>query len=114
MSNASDDELLLVLSTAPDRQTAERIGRTLVEEQLIACANLIPGLHSIYRWKGEVQAEPEVLILMKTRRGRFAALRERLPRLHPYQVPEVLALPVADGLDAYCRWVVEETRGDQK
>jgi periplasmic divalent cation tolerance protein len=113
MDNAADDALLLVLTTVPDREAAERLGHALVEERLIACANLIPGLHSIYRWQGEVQSEAEVLLLMKTRRARLTSLKERLPQLHPYEVPELLALPVADGLDAYCGWVVGETRGDQ-
>jgi periplasmic divalent cation tolerance protein len=102
-------DLVVVLSTVPDRETGVRIARTLVEERLIACANLAPGLTSVYRWQGEVRAEDEQLLLMKTRRARFAALAERLPQLHPYEVPELLALPVEAGLPVYCDWVAGET-----
>jgi periplasmic divalent cation tolerance protein len=104
------DELLLVLSTAPDRERAEQIGRALVEERLVACVNLVPGLRSIYRWGEKLQAEGEVLLLMKTSRTRFPQLAERFPGLHPYEVPELLALPISHGLAAYCRWVHDETR----
>lgn len=104
-------ELVLALSTAPDAETAARIGRALVQERLIACANLVPGLTSIYRWQGEVQQEGEVLLLMKTRRSLVQRLKERLPDLHPYQVPELVVAPVTDGLEPYCRWVRDETEG---
>lgn len=103
--------LVLALSTAPDAETAARIGRALVDERLIACANLVPGLTSIYRWQGEVQQEGEVLLLMKTRRSLVRRLKERLPQLHPYQVPELVVTEVTDGLEPYCRWVRDETEG---
>lgn len=105
------EELLLVLTTVADHESAERLARALVDERLIACANLVPGLLSVYRWRGELQAEGEVLLLMKTRRSRLDELRRRLPELHSYEVPELLALPVTAALEAYCRWVVEETAG---
>lgn len=105
----ASDELVLALCTAPDAEHAARIGRALVDERLIACANVIPGLTSIYRWQGEVLSEPEVLLLFKTRRSLVPRLKERLPQLHPYQVPELVVAPVMDGLDAYCRWVRDET-----
>ena len=105
------DELVLAISTAPDAEHAARIGRALVEERLIACANLVPGLTSIYRWQGGVQSDPEVLLLMKTRRALVPHLKERLPQLHPYQVPELVVSPIVDGLEAYCRWVRDETDG---
>ena len=108
-SGASD--LVVALSTAPDVEQAERIGRALVEERLIACANLVPGLTSIYRWRGAVQAEAEVLLVMKTRRALVPRLKERLPQLHPYEVPELVVTPLVDGLDPYCRWVRDETEG---
>jgi len=104
-------ELVLALSTAPDAAQAARIARALVEERLIACANLVPGLTSIYRWQGQVQEEGEVLLLMKTRRSLVRRLKERLPQLHPYQVPELVVAPVEEGLEPYCRWVVDETEG---
>lgn len=105
-------EVVLALSTAPDAQTAARIGRALVDERLIACMNVVPGLTSIYRWKGDVQTDEEVLMLMKTRPGRVHRLRERISELHPYEVPELLVVPVVDGLAPYLRWVGDETPGD--
>jgi periplasmic divalent cation tolerance protein len=104
-------ELVLALSTAPDAGTAERIARALVDERLIACASLVPGLTSVYRWEGQVQADPEVLLLMKTRRSLVPQLKERLPQLHPYQVPELVVTGVVEGLEPYCRWVRDETDG---
>jgi len=102
-------DLVLALSTAPDAEHAARIARALVDERLIACANLVPGLTSIYRWRGEVQSDAEVLLLMKTRRALVPHLKERLPQLHPYQVPELLVTEVSDGLAPYCAWVRDET-----
>jgi periplasmic divalent cation tolerance protein len=99
----------VVMMTAPDAQVAERIVRALLNERLIACGNVVPGVTSIYRWEGEVQREAEVLVLMKTRAALVAELVDRASEMHPYLVPEVLALPAAGGLPAYCRWVLDET-----
>jgi periplasmic divalent cation tolerance protein len=99
----------VVFSTAPSAEVAETIARALLDERLIACASLLPGVTSLYRWQGAVQRDAEVLMVMKTRRERVPALLRRLPGLHPYDVPEALALPVVDGLPAYCRWVMDET-----
>ena len=109
-SGAGDaaDDLLLVLTTLPDREAAERLVRQLVEERLVACGNLIPGLQSIYRWKGEVASEAEVLVLLKTSRGRVDRLFERAAELHPYEVPELVAVTAAEVSRAYCQWVLEE------
>lgn len=102
-------EVSLVLSTAPDLETAERLVRQLVEERLIACGNLVPGVASVFRWKGEIQREDEVLVLMKARTEALDRVIARVAELHPYEVPEVLSFPVGKGLPAYCGWVVEET-----
>ena len=102
-------EVSLVVSTAPDLATGERIVRQLVEERLIACGNLVPGVASLFRWKGEVQREDEVLILMKTRTESLDRLFGRVAELHPYEVPELLSFVVGKGSPAYCGWVVEET-----
>ncbi len=110
MSGEEVSSIVIALSTAPDAATAERIARALVEERLIACANLVPGLTSVYRWEGQVHADPEVLLLIKTRRENVPRLKERLPELHPYRVPELVVAPVEDGLAPYCRWVMDETR----
>jgi periplasmic divalent cation tolerance protein len=96
---------MVVLTTAPDPATAEALAERLLSERLIACANILPGARSIYRWGGEVQREEEVVVLLKTTGEAFAAVSDRLVQLHPYDVPEVLALSVASGLDAYLRWV---------
>jgi periplasmic divalent cation tolerance protein len=112
MVSLREAELLLVLTTAPDAEAAQRLGRALVEERLVACASVVPGLTSIFRWQGRIQSDGEVLLLLKTQRARLSQLERRLPELHPYEVPELLALSVAGGLEKYCEWVVEETRED--
>jgi periplasmic divalent cation tolerance protein len=99
-------EVRVLLVTAPDAETGARIARALVEEGLIACANLVPGIRSIYRWEGRVADEAEVLLVLKTRADRCAAVAARVKALHPYALPEVVALPVVDGSDAYLDWVV--------
>lgn len=99
-----------MLTTAPDAEAAHGIARTLVEERLVACVNVLPaGMRSVYRWQGRVHDEAEVLLLCKTTRARFFHLERRLPEIHPFEVPELLALPVEAGLAAYCAWVAEET-----
>jgi periplasmic divalent cation tolerance protein len=103
--------LRVVLMTAPDADTGRRIARALVDERLIACANVLPGVTSIYRWQGAVEEAAEVLVVMKTPAALVPRLFERAAALHPYEVPELLALPVGHGLPAYCRWVMEETDG---
>jgi periplasmic divalent cation tolerance protein len=100
-------EVRTALVTAPDAGSAETMARTLVEEGLAACVNVIPGLVSVYRWKGEVQRDEEALMILKTTESRVAALRERVVQLHPYEVPEVLVLSVVDGHEAYLGWVRE-------
>jgi periplasmic divalent cation tolerance protein len=109
VSGGAPDEVVLCLSTAPDPAEAERIARALVEERLIACATLLPGALSVYRWEGEVRRDAEVVLLMKTRRTAVPRLKERLPALHPYEVPELLVCGVQDGLAPYCGWVLEQT-----
>ena len=103
-------EVVALLVTAPDEETGRRIARALVEERLAACVNVLPGVHSIYRWKGAVEEADEVMLVAKTRAERAAALAARVRALHPYELPEVVALPVTDGSRAYLRWVVAESR----
>ena len=110
MTSPPKEAVTVVVTTAPDADVAESLGRRLVEERLAACANVIPGVTSVFRWEGEVQTEGEVLVLLKSTESVFAALRDRLVTLHPYDVPEVLRLPVAAGSDAYLDWVREEVR----
>jgi periplasmic divalent cation tolerance protein len=103
---------IIVLSTCPDEATAERIANALVGEQLAACVNRIAGVLSIYRWKGEVHRDTEQLLIIKTTRDRFDALRERIVALHPYELPEVIAVDVAAGFDRYLAWIERETHAD--
>lgn len=98
-------DTLVVLVTAPDVDTAAHIARTVVEERVAACGNLLPGLRSVYRWEGRVMDEPEVLLVLKTTHAGFEALRDRIVALHPYDCPEILALPVAAAHTAYAEWV---------
>jgi periplasmic divalent cation tolerance protein len=102
---------VVVLSTAPSAEEAERIATALVDRRLAACVNLVPGVVSIYRWQGARQRESEVLLLIKTRSEKLPALKEALTELHPYDVPEAVALPVADGLAPYLAWLDAEVKG---
>ncbi|HEX8453098.1 MAG TPA: divalent-cation tolerance protein CutA [Longimicrobium sp.] len=106
-------ELALVLMTAPDAATGERIGRTLVQERLAACANVVPGVVSVYRWEGEVRADGEVQVLLKTRRALVERLFGRAAELHPYEVPELIATTLTDVAEPYRKWVLEETEHQQ-
>lgn len=100
----------VVLVTAP-AEAARPLARTVVEEGLAACANVLPGATSVYRWEGRVQEDAEALLVLKTSAPRLAALRERVVELHAYDLPEFLVLDVADGLPDYLAWVVSETAG---
>lgn len=103
---------LVVLCAVPDQDVATAIARTLVEERLAACVNCVPGVTSIYRWKGELQVEGELLLVIKTTRERYEAASARIVALHPYELPEVIAVDVSHGLDRYLAWVERETRPD--
>ena len=98
-------EALVVLATFPDAECARRIVQTLVEEKLAACGNILGGVESIYRWEGKVETAAETMAVLKTDAAHFKQLEARLAELHPYEVPECLALRIADGLPAYLRWL---------
>jgi periplasmic divalent cation tolerance protein len=95
----------IVLTTAANSEEASRLGRTLVEERLVACATLIPAIESIYRWKGNIESSVESMLLLKTSAGQLAALEARLHELHSYETPEFLVLPVEAGSHAYLEWM---------
>lgn len=103
-------EHCVVLVTCPDRKTGAKIAGMLVEEKLAACANLVDGVTSIYSWKGEIQQDAEVLLIIKTRMPRFAALQERVQTLHPYEVPEIICMDIAAGNIPYLNWINETTQ----
>jgi periplasmic divalent cation tolerance protein len=98
----------LVLTMLPNADKAVEVARTLVEERLAACCNLIPAVRSIYRWEGKLQDENEVLLLLKTKSEQLERLKARILELHPYEVPEVLAVPVEAGYSGYLEWLAKE------
>jgi periplasmic divalent cation tolerance protein len=102
----------LMFCTCPDEATAQAIAETLVGERLAACANLVPGIRSIYRWEGQIQRDSEVLLLIKTAAGRVPALTDRLRGLHPYEVPEIISVPITEGLPDYLSWITTCTDHD--
>jgi periplasmic divalent cation tolerance protein len=101
---------VVILITAPTADAAASMARTLVEEGLAACGNVLPAIRSIYRWQGEIHDDAEAMLVLKTERRLVPALKERLPAMHPYQVPELLVLPVEDGLGPYLDWVAANVR----
>jgi len=111
-SIGSSSEVLLVFCTCPDEETATKIAEALVVERLAACINRLPGLTSVYLWQDKVEHDTEILLLIKTTNTRFEALRTRLCALHPYELPEIVAIPVTKGLPAYLQWINTYTSGD--
>jgi periplasmic divalent cation tolerance protein len=101
---------VVVLVACPSAEKAAEIARALVEERLAACASVVPSVRSLYRWEGEVRDDAEALLVAKTARDRFEALRARVLTLHPYEVPEVIALPVEAGHVPYLDWIAASTR----
>ena len=95
----------IVLTTCPDKASSERIAHALVEEGLAACVNVLPPMHSIYKWKGEIEQATEQLLVIKSTVAHFPAIRERIQALHPYELPEIIAVPIADGLPGYLAWL---------
>jgi periplasmic divalent cation tolerance protein len=102
-------DFVLILTTLGVSADASAFASTLVDERLAACVNVLPEMDSIYRWQGRVERDREHQLVIKTTAARLPALRERLASLHPYQVPELLVLPVADGSPAYLGWLRAET-----
>lgn len=101
---------LLVFTNLPDRAAAERIADMLVEKRLAACVNILAPCRSVYRWKGAIQREEEHPLFIKTTAERYPALEEALRAAHPYELPEIVAVPVERGLPAYLDWVAAESR----
>jgi periplasmic divalent cation tolerance protein len=105
---------LLVLTHLPDRESAESLARILVERNLAACVNVLPPCRSVYRWKQAIETADETPVLIKTTEARYAALEAAIRERHPYELPDLIALPVTAGLPAYLAWVAAETRdGDE-
>src|SRR5882724_199949 len=106
---SDEKEAIAVLMTTGSAEIAEKIARTLVEERLAACVNIVPGIRSIYRWQGSVADDAEWLLVAKTARSRFAALEARVRALHSYEVPEVIALEIVEGSAPYLEWLLRES-----
>jgi periplasmic divalent cation tolerance protein len=102
-------DYIVVMVTAPAEEAPE-LAKTLVEERLVACVNIVPGLRSLYWWEGKVEDEPEVLCIMKTRSNLFEPLRDRVRELHSYEVEEIIALPILAGNPPYLDWIKKNTR----
>lgn len=95
----------LVLCTCPDRETARQLADRLVGERLAACVNIVPGLESVYEWQGKVERDAEVLLIIKTRRDRYAKVEATLRQHHPYELPEILRVSLSGGLQEYLHWI---------
>lgn len=102
-------ETLLVMTNLPDRDAAARLARALIEDRLAACVNVLGTCSSIYRWDGGVEEAEEVPVLIKTRAARYPEVEARIRELHPYELPEIIAVPIAHGLPEYLEWVAKET-----
>ncbi len=101
---------IIVLCTVPDEDTAERIAGTLVSEKLAACVNIVPGITSVYHWKGAVERGRELLLIIKSGQGAYPALESRVRTLHPYELPEVIAVPIGNGLPEYLDWITNSLK----
>jgi periplasmic divalent cation tolerance protein len=96
---------VIVIVTVPNQEEAKKIARTLLKERLIACANILSSVDSVFRWKGKIEDEKEVLILIKSKKSLFKKLSKRVRELHSYDVPEILALPIVEGSESYLEWM---------
>jgi len=106
------DEYLLVLTTCSSEEEAGKIATALVSEKAAACCNIIGGIRSLYFWLGKLEDDKEVLLLIKTTSALFSRLREIIAKLHSYDVPEIIAIPIVEGSESYLKWISEQTRGE--
>lgn len=106
----SDETILLVLTNAPSAESARQIARSLVDARLAACVNILPPCQSVYRWQGDVEEAAELPLLIKTTAAHYQAVEAAIRLAHPYELPEIIAVPVAQGLPDYLAWVAQETQ----
>jgi periplasmic divalent cation tolerance protein len=104
------EQVILVLCNVPDEQVAESMAQALVSKKLAACVNVLPAVRSFYQWQGQDESSTENTLLMKTAKACYAALQAEVVRLHPYETPEIIAVPIVEGLPAYLQWVIQETK----
>ncbi|MGZ3241736.1 MAG: divalent-cation tolerance protein CutA [Burkholderiaceae bacterium] len=109
---ATMEEAILVLTNMPDAQSAHVLARRLVELKIAACVNILPGVQSVYRWQGEIEEASEMTVMIKTTRARYVEIESAIKASHPYQVPEIIALPIVEGLPDYLDWIAQETKKD--
>ncbi|MCX5723077.1 MAG: divalent-cation tolerance protein CutA [Nitrospirae bacterium] len=105
----SPTQALVILVTAANQEEAIKIARAMVETKLAACANILPAIQSVYRWKGKIVKEREVFILLKSTKSRYPALEQAIKAMHSYEIPEIIALPITSGLPQYLGWIHDET-----
>jgi periplasmic divalent cation tolerance protein len=105
----NNHDTIIVFCTIPDEEKAAELSRNIVEANIAACANIVPKIRSIYRWKGEICDDPESLIIIKTRKSLFPLLKERITSLHPYEVPEIIAFDMTEAHEPYLKWLLENT-----
>lgn len=105
-------EVLLVITNLPDQDQARQLARSLIEQRVAACANVLAPCHSVYRWQGEIETATEVPLLIKTSVARYPALEAAIRAAHPYELPEIIAVPLSRGLPEYLAWVATETGGE--
>jgi periplasmic divalent cation tolerance protein len=103
------DEVLVVLTNLPDRDSAQRMAHSLIESRAAACVNILAECHSVYRWQGKVESASEIPLLIKTTRSAYPRLQELIRAQHPYELPEIIAVSVTAGLPAYLQWATQET-----
>ncbi len=95
----------IILCTCPDKESAENIARQLINDKIAACINILPGITSIYTWQGNIETDQEHLLLIKTRKDRFQTVEKSIQTCHPYEIPEIIAIPVENGLAEYLQWI---------
>jgi periplasmic divalent cation tolerance protein len=103
--NPSDNAYQLIFCTCPDEETARKLATLLIEKQHAACVNIVPGLTSIYRWQGKVETGSECLLLIKSRADHYLAVEQIIQQQHPYELPEIIAVAISNGLNSYLRWI---------
>ena len=107
-TDAPTDRYLLILNTCPDLPTAQTLAEGLVRDRLAACVNILPSLLSTYRWHGEIESAEEHLLMIKTHSDRYSDLEQYIQQRHPYELPEIIAVPIVDGLPGYLAWIGKE------
>lgn len=96
---------LVILNTCPNKETATEVANTLIQRRLAACVNILPGLTSVYHWQGQIESEEEILLLIKSTQAAFDVVKDTICEIHPYELPEIVAVPLVGGLDTYLSWI---------